>query len=98
PALATFLPLMKRGRGLPFHPTTLQTAKLVDSTLTEFGKIAQLQRFAGMERYGLSRSEMLDAKTIRIEVQPDIAELMDREASYWLIGETMRRVAQLQGP
>jgi len=98
PALATFLPLMREGKGLPFGPATPQIADWIDSMLIEFGKLARLQRFAAMERYGLSRSEMIDAVTMRMEMQAGIAELMDRRASRWLNGETMRRVAFMHGP
>src|ERR1700686_2840154 len=37
PALATFLPLMKGGKGLPFGPATPQIADWIDSMLIEFG-------------------------------------------------------------
>lgn len=97
PALATFMPLMKGGRGLPFGPATPQIVGWVDSMLLEFGTLASLQRFAAMERYGLGRSEMVDATTIRLEMQPGIAEQMDVEAGQWLTEETKRRVARLQG-
>ncbi|MEH2560791.1 hypothetical protein [Bradyrhizobium sp. AZCC 2289] len=98
PTLATFLPLMKGGKGLPFGPATPQIADWIDSMLIEFGKLARLQRFAAMERYGLSRSEMVDAATMRLEMQAGVAELMDRHAARWLNGETMRRVGFMQGP
>jgi hypothetical protein len=98
PALATFLPLLNGGAGLPFGPAAPQTVRWVDSMLFEFGKLARLQRFAAMERYGLGRSEMLDAATLRMEMQPGLAELMDRDASRWLMDETMRRVALKSGP
>lgn len=98
PALATFLPSMKGGRGLPFNPSTLQIARLTDQMLFDFGTLARLQRFAAMERYGLGRSEMVDATTIRMEMQPGVAELMDAHAGRWLTGETKRRIARTLGP
>lgn len=97
PALGTFLPLMRGDKGLPFRPATPQIASWIDSMLIEFGKLARLQRFAAMERYGLSRSTMTNAATMRMEVQAGVGELMDRHASHWLNGETMRRVARTQG-
>jgi hypothetical protein len=96
PALATFLPLMKGGKGLPFGPSAPQNARLTDSMLIEFGRLARLQRFAAMERYGLSRSEMVDATTMRMEMHPGIAELMDVHAARWLTRETKRRIALMQ--
>lgn len=98
PALATFLPLMKGGKGLPFNPTTSQTARWIDSMLFEFGTLARLQRFAALERYGLLRSEMIGAANIRLEVQAGVGELMDRDAARWLTHETKRRVTRMQGP
>jgi hypothetical protein len=98
PALATFMPLMKGGRGLPFGPSAPQNVRLTDAMLFRFGTLARLQRFAAMERYGLGRSEMVDATTMRLEMQPGIAEQMDVEAGQWLTEETKRRVARLQGP
>jgi hypothetical protein len=99
PALATFLPALKgSGAGLPFRPSTPQVASWIDGMLLEFGKLAELQRIAAFERYGLCKSERLDARTIGIKFQATVAEAMDRDASRWLGAETMRRVALLQGP
>ncbi len=99
PALSALLPrIVNAGAGLPFGPTTPEKAKLADGMLAEFGKIAELQRLAALERYGLSRSSLIDAATLRIEVQGDVAESMDRDAFRWLQTETMRRVALMQGP
>ncbi|MBR0841328.1 hypothetical protein JQ607_14110 [Bradyrhizobium liaoningense] len=98
PALATFLPLMKGGRGLPFGPATPQTARWIDQMLFEFGTLARMQRFAALERYGLARSEMVDAATIRMEMQAGVGELMDVHAGRWLTAETKRSVALMQGP
>jgi hypothetical protein len=98
PALATFLPLIKGDRGLPFGPATTEIVQWIDSMLHEFGRLARLQRFAALERYGLSRSELVNPTTIRMEVQAGIGELMDRDASRWLNAETMRRVVLMQGP
>jgi hypothetical protein len=66
--------------------------------LFNFGTLARLQRFAAMERYGLARTEMVDATTMRMEMHPGIAELMDVHAGRWLTGETKRRIALMQGP
>lgn len=96
PALATFLPLIKAGKGLPFGPSAPQVARWIDSMLFEFGTLARLQRFAAMERYGLAKSKMVDATTIRVEMQPGIAELMDVRAGRWLALETKRRIALMQ--
>jgi hypothetical protein len=97
-ALATFLPkVANSGAGLPFGPASQEVADWTDSMLAEFGKIAELQRLAGLERYGLSKSEMVDAKNMRITVQADAAESMDREATRWLQGQIMHRVARIQG-
>ena len=98
PALATFMPLIKKGgRGLPFAPSAPQDVRLTDAMLFQFGTLARLQRFGAMERYGLGRSEMVDATTMRMEMQSGIAELMDVHAGRWLTWETKRRVARLQG-
>jgi hypothetical protein len=99
PALATFLPKVVNGRAaLPFGPATPGIVEWADSMLAEFGKIAELQRLAALERYGLSRSTLIDATTLRIEVQDDVAESMDRDAARWLQTETMRLVARMQSP
>jgi hypothetical protein len=84
------------GAGLPFGPASPRLASLTDSMLAEFGKVAELQRLAELERYGLSRSEMTDPLNMRIEVQADAAESMDRDATRWLQAETMRRVRRMQ--
>ncbi|WP_119392813.1 hypothetical protein [Taklimakanibacter lacteus] len=97
-ALATFLPLMKGGKGLPFGPSTPQVAHWIDSMLFEFGTLARLRRLAAMERYSLARSKMVDATTIRIEMQAGVAELMDVHAGRWLTLETKRRIALMQHP
>lgn len=75
-----------------------KTARWIDSMLFNFGTLARLQRFAAMERYGLARTEMVDATTMRMEMHPGIAELMDVHAGRWLTGETKRRIALMQGP
>ncbi len=98
PALATFLPLIKGGRGLPFGPAAPQTARWIDRMLFEFGTLARMRRFAALERYGLARSEMVDVATMRIEMNAGVGELMDVHAARWLTAETMRRVALMQGP
>src|ERR1700704_5697347 len=41
PALATFLPLMEKGKGLPFRPAPPQIVRWVDSMLLEFGTLAR---------------------------------------------------------
>ena len=98
-ALATFLPAIKHsGPGLPFSPTNDSRMAWIDSMLIEFGKLAELQRIAAMERYGLARCEQTSPREIKIEVAAGIAELMDRRANQWLRAETMDRVAKLQGP
>lgn len=97
PALATFLPSMVTGgRGLPFGPASPRLVSLTDSMLTEFGRIAELQRLAELERHGLSQSRMTGTTDMLIEVQADAAESMDRGATRWLQAETMRRVAHMQ--
>jgi hypothetical protein len=99
PALATFLPLIQNaGRGLPYGPSAPNWVSSVDSMLDQFGKLTDIQRCLAMERYGLSRSRIVDPHNIEIEVQADGAESMEREAIYWLQSETKRRLLQLQGP
>lgn len=44
PALATFLPLMDTGKGLPFRPATPQIVGWTDSMLLDFGRPARLQK------------------------------------------------------
>src|ERR1051326_2238477 len=69
PALATFLPALKgSGPGLPFGPSNPATASWMNGMLLEFGKIAELQRIAALERYGLCKSE-------RIEPPPDLKHI-----------------------
>lgn len=97
PALATLLPRMTGGAGLPFSPSNETRAGWIDDMLLEYGKIAEVQRVAELERYGLARSERIDAEDIRVEVKADVAEALDRDATEWLHFETMRRVAELQG-
>jgi hypothetical protein len=95
----TFLPnIIVDGAGLPFGPASQELANLTDSILAEFGKVAEFQRLAAIERYGLSRSEITDAANMRIEVQADAAESMDRDATRWLQAKTMRRVRGMQPP
>jgi hypothetical protein len=98
PALACFLPsVAKGGRGLPFGPSMPEPASWITSMLREFGKLAELQRVAALECYGLSRSTWIDERTMQVVIEPDLAESMDREAGSWLQSETMRRVSTLQG-
>jgi hypothetical protein len=97
-ALACFLPsVVKGGRGLPFGPSTPELASWFTSMLKEFGKLAELQRIAALERYGLARSAWIDDGNMQIVIEPDLAESMDREAGTWLQYETMKRVSALQG-
>ena len=99
PALATFLPALKgSGPGLPFGPSNPATASWMNGMLLEFGKIAELQRIAALERYGLCKSERIDARTLGITLRHDTADAMDRDANHWLGAETMRRICLLQRP
>jgi hypothetical protein len=97
-AIACFLPsTVKGGRGLPFGPSIPELEAWITSMLKDFGKLAELQRIAALERYGLSRSAWIDDRNMQIVIEPDLAESMDRDASTWLQYETMRRVSALQG-
>jgi len=95
PAFAAFLPLIdaQPGTGIPWMPSTEQSAAWTDSLLYELGKVAALHRLAGLERYGLARCEVIDDRNIRIFVQSDNAEQTERDAGDWLRGETKRRIA-----
>lgn len=99
PALAAFLPLIeaKPGTGIPWVPSTEASAAWTDSLLSEFGKVASLQRLAELERHGLARTEVADEHDITIFVQHDEAERTDIEAGYWLRDETKRRIRASTG-
>src|SRR5947209_10615247 len=100
PALTALLPLVKAapGEGFPRFASFPQLADWTDAMLDELGKAGMMHRLASLARYGLAKCTMLDQTNMKIEVQMDHAESMDRAASQWLEAETKRRIRERLGP
>ena len=100
PALAALMPSMKAapGEGLPKFASFPQIADWTDNVLDELGKAGMMHRLASLARYGLAKCTMLDQSNMKIEIQRDYAESMDRAASRWLEAEMKRRIREKLEP
>jgi hypothetical protein len=75
-ALQPFLPGMRvQGGGVPWGPSTSHARRFMRSYLACSGKLANLLRLAGLERYGLSKTSIIGSNRLVIETSRGFPEL-----------------------
>jgi hypothetical protein len=71
---------------MPWGPSTPRWTEAIEAYVLRCGQLSWLHRLVGLERYGLSRTQVVNAGHMRIEVASDELESADREAQAWHAG------------